>query len=358
MVKLPRIPQAWEDQSAGTPQETLPARLDLNAMPEGILDGWQPPGWSPAGSGLAFLLHPQTIAQIDFGDRQGPHAVQAMAGQSAGNLAAGSAMGDGQRQVQAVDVKPGPIDPGNRAGQASQQLENSDTSDEASEARYAPNGVESVVVNGSRPRSDGAKWEAKAYFTNPYQVGGAAQPKNAVHGGIKIYRNGKFVYSIDAGPQLDHVLEKGTLGNLIFNRAPDSVSVNERSVLADKGDSGEVTLVPPPGVSSEDFAQALMMAAKSYDDTLPYSLPPLATFDYAASDVSNPLAGGALLKMPYGVQNSLAPRTYNSNSFLAGLLTNVGAGSNIELIKQYIGRKNRAAPGIENPVPRDRFRNW
>ena len=40
------------------------------------------------------------------------------------------------------------------------------------------------------------------------------------------------------------------------------------------------------------------------------------------------------------------------------LLANVGAGSNIEAIKQYIERNNRAAPGIENPIPRDRFRNW
>ena len=71
MVKLPRIPQAWKDQSAGTPQEILRARPDLNAMSEGILGGWQPPGWSLEGSGPGFLLDPETIAQIDFGDRQG-----------------------------------------------------------------------------------------------------------------------------------------------------------------------------------------------------------------------------------------------------------------------------------------------
>ena len=142
MVQLPRIPQAWEDQSAGTPQETLPARPDLNAMSEGILGGWQPPGWSPESSGLAFLLHPQTIAQIDFGDRQGPHAVQAMAGQAAGNLAAGSAMGDGQRQVQAVGVKPGPIDPGNHARQEESLSALRDSSP-------AP-AVESVTVTANR----------------------------------------------------------------------------------------------------------------------------------------------------------------------------------------------------------------
>ncbi|HKU55280.1 MAG TPA: hypothetical protein VJP60_07930 [Rhizomicrobium sp.] len=42
----------------------------------------------------------------------------------------------------------------------------------------------------------------------------------------------------------------------------------------------------------------------------------------------------------------------------AGLLANVGAASNIETIKQYVRRKGYAAPGIENPIPRERFRNW
>jgi hypothetical protein len=219
---------------------------------------------------------------------------------------------------------------------------------------------ESVTVEGSPPPSDGAEWEAKAYFTNPvWDFGGyLAQPKTAVHGGIKIYRNGEFISSIDAGPQVYHALKDGTLGNLVFNRAPDSMSVNNGSFLADKDDNGEITLAPPKGVDPQNFAHALMMAARSYDDSLPYSLPPSATFDYAASDVSNPLAGGAPLKMPYGFQDNLVPKTYNSNSFLAGLLANVGAGSNIELIKQYIRRKGYAAPGIENLVPRDRFRNW
>ena len=220
------------------------------------------------------------------------------------------------------------------------------------------NEIESVTVEGSPPPSDGAEWEARAYFSNPRNLGWVATPKDAVHGGIKIYRNGKFVYSIDAGPQGDRVLQDGNLGKLVFERSPDSMSVNKRSSLADERESGEVTLVPPSGVSPENFAKALLIAAKSYDDSLPYSLPPSAEFD--APDPSFPLAlaGGATGKLPYGVQDSLAPRTYNSNSFLAGLLTNVGAGSNIEAIKQYIQRRNRAAPGIENPIPRDRFRNW
>jgi len=219
------------------------------------------------------------------------------------------------------------------------------------------NDIESVTVEGSPPPSDGATWEARAYFSGMKGGGRLAEPKNAVHGGIKIYRNGKFAYSIDAAPQLDHLVKDGTLGNLIFQRDPDSMSVNNRSVLADKNDNGEVLLTPPPGVSPQNFAQALRMAAGSYDDSLPYSLPPLATFD-APSDPFDPLVEGPPSKMPYGFQDSLAPKKYNSNSFLAGLLANVGAGSNIQAIKQYILRKNRAAPGIENPIPRDRFRNW
>jgi len=218
----------------------------------------------------------------------------------------------------------------------------------------------SVTVEGPPPPSDGARWEARVYFTNPVLgVGGyLAQPRTAVHGGIKIYRNGEFVSSIDAGPQLGHALKDGTLGNLIFERAPDSLSANKRSALADKQDNGEISLTPPKGVSPQNFAQALMMAARSYDDSLPYSLPPSATFDYVASDPFGALPGDPPGKMPYGFQDSLAPRTYNSNSFLAGLLANVGAGSNIESIKQYIRRKGYVAPGIENRVPRDRFRNW
>ena len=219
---------------------------------------------------------------------------------------------------------------------------------------------ESVAVIGSAPPSDGATWEAKAYFTNPgWGVGGyLGQPRTAVHGGIKIYRNGKFVSSIDAGPQLDQALKDGALGNLVFDRAPDSLSVNNRSFLADKEDNGEIALTPPKGVSPQNFAQALMMAAKSYDDSLPYSLPAPATFDYFAHDPSDPFGGGSPERMAYGFQDSLAPSTYNSNSFLTGLLANVGAGSNIEAIKQYVERKGYAAPGIENVVPRERFRNW
>lgn len=220
------------------------------------------------------------------------------------------------------------------------------------------NDIESVTSGGSPPASDGAKWEVKAYFTNPRKLGWTAHPQSAVHGGIKIYRDGKFVYSIDAGPQIDRILDNGTLGNLVFNRSPDSLSTNDKSILADRNDNGEIALTPPVGVSQENFAQALLMAARSYDDSLPYSLPPAATV--AAPDPSFPLAlaGTHTGRLPYGVQNHMEPNTYNSNSFLAGLLANVGAGSNIDAIKHYVARKDRVAPGIENPIPRNRFRNW
>ncbi|HKU65259.1 MAG TPA: peptidoglycan recognition family protein [Rhizomicrobium sp.] len=97
MVKLPRIPQAWKDQSAGTPQEIIRARPDLNAMPEGILGGWQPSGWSLEGSGPGFLLDPETIAQIDFG------------GPARGNVAGTAAPGLDAVALQSIDRAPAPM---------------------------------------------------------------------------------------------------------------------------------------------------------------------------------------------------------------------------------------------------------
>jgi hypothetical protein len=82
MVKLPQTPPGWDDPSADAPQETPRPALDPGAFSGGILDGWRPPGWSLASSGLGFLLHPQTLAQINFGDTQGsaqPVAAQAVA---------------------------------------------------------------------------------------------------------------------------------------------------------------------------------------------------------------------------------------------------------------------------------------
>ena len=75
MVQLPRIPQAWKDQSASAPPDA--SRPDLNDRSGGILDGWQPLGWSLEGSGPGFLLDPETIAQIDFGDKDASPPMQA-----------------------------------------------------------------------------------------------------------------------------------------------------------------------------------------------------------------------------------------------------------------------------------------
>ncbi|HKX64136.1 MAG TPA: pesticin C-terminus-like muramidase [Rhizomicrobium sp.] len=77
MVKLPRTPQAWNDQPAAAPQATPPLDSDLNNGSSGLLGGWQSPAWSLENSGLSFVLHPQTIAQIDFGDKRVAQAAPA-----------------------------------------------------------------------------------------------------------------------------------------------------------------------------------------------------------------------------------------------------------------------------------------
>jgi hypothetical protein len=82
MVKLPRWPQEWNDQSADTLREIPRPGPDLNTGPDRILDGWQSPSWNLESSGLSLVLHPQTIAQIDFSDGQGVHAAQPMAAQA------------------------------------------------------------------------------------------------------------------------------------------------------------------------------------------------------------------------------------------------------------------------------------
>jgi hypothetical protein len=79
MVKLPSPPQAWADQPAALPQETRLSGPDLDDRSGGLLGGLQTPGWNLENSGLGFLLHPQTIAQIDLG--QGSHAAQSMTAQ-------------------------------------------------------------------------------------------------------------------------------------------------------------------------------------------------------------------------------------------------------------------------------------
>jgi len=87
MVKLPNWPQEWNDQSSIMPQE-LP-QADPGNGSGGIFGGWNPPEWSPENSGLGVLLHPETIAQIDFGDGQGSHAAPAAAADDASALPAG-----------------------------------------------------------------------------------------------------------------------------------------------------------------------------------------------------------------------------------------------------------------------------
>jgi len=68
MGKMPSTPPEWDDQATDAPQQTLPSGSD-NAS-GGLLSGLQSPDWNLENSGLGFLLHPQTIAQIDFGDGQ------------------------------------------------------------------------------------------------------------------------------------------------------------------------------------------------------------------------------------------------------------------------------------------------
>jgi hypothetical protein len=78
---------------------------------------------------------------------------------------------------------------------------------------------------------------------------------------------------------------------------------------------------PPAGMSDCDFIRALVSAAASYQDELPYSFP----------------------KIPSGF---MAPGQYNSNSFVSGVLQAVGAtppsinaGGKFQL------------PGYQNPIP-------
>jgi hypothetical protein len=70
MAKLPPTPQAWNDRSDHAPETRWPDS-GPSMEPGGLLDGWQKPDWSLEKGGLGLLLHPQTIAQIDFGDKRG-----------------------------------------------------------------------------------------------------------------------------------------------------------------------------------------------------------------------------------------------------------------------------------------------
>jgi hypothetical protein len=75
MAMMPRTPPDWSTND--TPQEAPRPDSDLGTRSGGLLDGWQSPAWSLENSGLGLLLHPDTIAQIDFGDKTDVPSIQA-----------------------------------------------------------------------------------------------------------------------------------------------------------------------------------------------------------------------------------------------------------------------------------------
>jgi hypothetical protein len=84
MAKMPSTPPGWNDDE--TSREAPRRDSDLGTRSGGLLDGWRSPAWSLENSGLGFLLHPDTIAQIDFGDKSDAPSIQAPAS-IAGKLA-------------------------------------------------------------------------------------------------------------------------------------------------------------------------------------------------------------------------------------------------------------------------------
>ncbi len=85
-------------------------------------------------------------------------------------------------------------------------------------------------------------------------------------------------------------------------------------------------LDPPPGMSDCEFINALIDAARSYRNDLPYSLP-------------HNLAG----RMDAG--------EYNSNSFISGVLQAVGVHPPVI----EAGGKSYQFPGYQNPIPLPRL---
>ena len=78
---------------------------------------------------------------------------------------------------------------------------------------------------------------------------------------------------------------------------------------------------PPAGMSDCDFIRALISAAASYQNILPYSFP----------------------SIPSG---AMSPGQYNSNSFVSGVLQSVGATPpTISTNGQF------QLPGYQNPIP-------
>jgi len=83
---------------------------------------------------------------------------------------------------------------------------------------------------------------------------------------------------------------------------------------------------PPAGMSDCDFIRALVSAAASYQDNLPYSFPYIS-----------------VLGLPDG---TMTPGQYNSNSFVSGVLQAVGATP-----PPINGGSNFQLPGYQNPIP-------
>ena len=200
---------------------------------------------------------------------------------------------------------------------------------------------ESVTVTGTRPPGEGDDWEVRAYFTNPVGAGGLAGPNPAVHTGFKVYRGGKFQYSLDAGPTIS---PRGA-GKLRFEGGLDELEKNNVGI----GSLGEFKIAPPQGISGEAFARRMADAAQAYDGSLPYKLPSVLGHMTGAEAY-----GGETSLFPWG--NQMSPGEFNSNSFAAGILQRSGAGSNIGRMQEHLGKNRWTAPGLEQPVPPGYFR--
>jgi hypothetical protein len=201
-------------------------------------------------------------------------------------------------------------------------------------------GNDMVISRAVRSPSDGAAWQVKADFTNPLQFGGLGAPLPVAHTGFKVYRNGKMAYAIDGGPQGPG---EGLLGNLKFDGAPEEMT----SARAGIRRLGEIPLAPPQGISAQIFGERLKQAAKDYDGSLPYGLPPPHYYQSPAPTGETP---------PH-FSNVMGSGEYNSNSFAAGLLNRAGAAPNIAAIQNHLTSNNWAAPGLEQPVPQRYFRS-
>ena len=93
-------------------------------------------------------------------------------------------------------------------------------------------------------------------------------------------------------------------------------------------------LSPPSGMTMSTFIANIVIGAGSYDNNLPYGLPPLSV---------------------HGVSDVMASGTYNSNSLAAGVLIGAGASYDLSDLRFYVNSQGRAAPGLEQPVPANYF---